>query len=354
MSKRKHLLESIANTIADYREGDVSRRTPQHVERWISQFPPEAQDEILGEVDQVLLKTYISRDDMTSFLHGLTTHSEFCHGDPKAFWKRANLLDIQQGGNSQREMLAMFGELLEQDLGIELADCGSNDGPFVYLDDGLFGGGRILQDLSTWIAKKAPAECDLHIVVAALHMLGQYYVNNKISELKTETKKKIKLSWWRIYEVENRRYFKNESDVLWPTKVPSDPLAKAYVQYMTEEEPKYNLELRSPGSVGKNQFFSSEKARILLEQQFLITGLQIREMCTNLPETARPLGSTLLKTFGFGSTIVTFRNCPNNCPLALWAGDPWHPLFPRSTNSDAFMKRLIESFQRGKARKGKA
>ncbi len=351
MSKRERLLKSIADTIADYREGDVPRRTPKHVEEWVCQFPEEAQDGILSEVNHLLSKTYISRDEMTSFLRGLATHGKFCHGDPKAFWKRANLLNIQQGGNSQREMLAIFGELLKQEVGVELADCGSNDGPFVYLDDGVFGGGRILQDLSTWIEKTAPEECEIRVVVAALHMLGKYYVDKKIGQLKTKTKKKINLSWWRIHEIENRRYFKRESDVLWPTKVPSGPLAEAYVRYMTEEEPKYKLELRSPGLVGKKKFFSSDEARILLEQQFLMAGLQIRDMCPHLPETARPLGATLLKTFGFGSTIVTFRNCPNNCPLALWVGDPWHPLFPRSTNTDAFLERLVESFRRRKARK---
>lgn len=352
MSKRKRLLKSIAETIADYREGDVPRRGPAEVEKWVSQFPEEVQDDILGEMDQLLSKTYISRKDMTSFLNGLATHEKFCDGNPKAFWKRANLLDIQQGGNSQREMLAMFGEILQQEVGLGPNDCGSDGGPFVYLDDGIFGGGRILKDLSAWVENTAPAECEVRIVVAALHTLDQYFVGKRIGELKTRTKKKISLSWWRIHEIENRRYFKNESDVLWPTEVPSGPLAEAYVRYITEEEPKYKVELRNGASVGKKKFFSSNKARTLLEQQFLIAGLEIRNKCPNLPETARPLGATLLKTFGFGSTIVTFRNCPNNCPLALWVGDPWYPLFPRSTNSDASVKRLLESFHRGKARKG--
>jgi hypothetical protein len=64
-------------------------------------------------------------------------------------------------------------------------------------------------------------------------------------------------------------------------------------------------------------------------------------MCPNLNKYQRPLGNMLLETLGFGSLIVTFRNCPNNAPLALWAGDPWHPLFPRTTNSDTSMKRFM-------------
>jgi len=344
-STRKELLASIADQIADYREGDVPRRTPETVECWVNQFSDTVQDGVLAEMNNLLGKTYISREKMTAFLHVLTTHSKFCGDDPKAFWKRANLLNIQQGGNSQREMLAMFGELLTQQVGLKPTDCGSTDGLFIYIDDGLFGGGRILGDISKWIQTEAPVEFELRIVVAVLHTLGNYYVDKELEKLKAKSKKKFKVSYWRIHTVENRRYYKNNSDVLWPTAVPAEPLAEAYVQYMTEEEPKYKLELRSPGSVGTNKFFSSDKSRILLEQEFLMAGLKIRKKCTSLPETARPLGATLLKTFGFGSTIVTFRNCPNNCPLAFWAGDPWYPLFPRSTNSDAFVKQLLKSLR---------
>ena len=51
-----------------------------------------------------------------------------------------------------------------------------------------------------------------------------------------------------------------------------------------------------------------------------------------LPEAIRPLGFSLMKTLGFGSPVVSFNNCPNTAPLALWAGDPWYPLFPRRAN----------------------
>jgi hypothetical protein len=80
------------------------------------------------------------------------------------------------------------------------------------------------------------------------------------------------------------------------------------------------------------KIFSSEEGRNLLEQQFLAKGTYIRTVCPLLNEYQRPLGNMLLETLGFGSTIVTFRNCPNNAPLVFWAEDPWHPLFYRKTN----------------------
>jgi len=350
VSKRKESIQSIADAVSDYREGDVPQRTPKIIEQWAAQFPDEAQDAILQEVAHALSHTYISRSDMTEFLRGLVTHEKFCGGDPPAFWKTANILDIQLGGNSQREMLAMFAGFLKQEIGIDLKGCGKDGGPFVYIDDGVFGGGRIANDLAKWIRDDAPEKCEVRIVVAALHTGGEYFAGKRIKEVRQATGKNVELSWWRIHEIENRKYFKDDSDVLWPTEVPNGALAKAYVEYLTEQPPKYALQLRTPGSVGKKKFFSSDEGRILLEQQFLVAGLNIRDMCYNLPETARPLGSTLLKTFGFGATVLTFRNCPNNCPLAFWAGDPWIPLFPRSTNSDAFLKRLLEALRAKRAK----
>lgn len=351
-STRKELLGSIADQVADYREGDVPRRTPDIVERWVRQFPDKEQDGILLELNHVLGECYISRNIMLKFLTGLMKSSELCGADPKEFWKQANILSIQQGGNSQRELLGVFGEILIHQHGLALTDCGSNGGPFIYIDDGLFGGGRVWQDIAQWVEHDAPKKCCLHIVVAVLHTGGEYFVKTRLDKLLAKTNKDIKVKYWRICTVENRKWKKNESDVLWPSAVPGGPLAEAYVHYMTQVEPKYALELRTPGSVGVLKFFSSDAGRIHLEQQFLAAGLEIRERCPNLSPTIRPLGATLLKTFGFGSTIVTFRNCANNCPPCLWAGDPWFPLFPRSTNTDAFMKRLFDTFKAGKGGKG--
>ena len=84
--------------------------------------------------------------------------------------------------------------------------------------------------------------------------------------------------------------------------------------------------------MGNSRIFSSEAGRDLLEQQLLQAGLQIKEERLYFKENYRPLGYTVLKTLGFGALLVTFRNCPNNCPLAFWADDPWYPLFPRKIN----------------------
>ncbi|MFP4027933.1 MAG: hypothetical protein ACLFWL_09090 [Candidatus Brocadiia bacterium] len=90
--------------------------------------------------------------------------------------------------------------------------------------------------------------------------------------------------------------------------------------------------------------FSSSERRTILEREFLLAGIKIRNWCQNPSRKMRPLGFAHLDCLGFGSLFVSYRNCPNNCPLAMWWGNPhglgfeaidrWYPLFPRKMNGD--------------------
>ena len=148
--------------------------------------------------------------------------------------------------------------------------------------------------------------------------------------------KSIDVHWWRSVELEDRKAHTTTSDVLRPVAIPDDEDVKAYVAAM-----RFPPHLRTAGHVGGSGIFSSDAGRQLLETEFLKAGVRIRQMCPHLNQYQRPLGNMILDTLGFGSLIVTFRNCPNNAPLALWAGDPWVPLFPRTTNSDTSMRRFM-------------
>jgi hypothetical protein len=160
-----------------------------------------------------------------------------------------------------------------------------------------------------------------------LHVGGKYYAKGKIDAAAKAAGKTITLTWWSSIGIEDRKININTSDVLRPTVIPNDAATQAYVAALG-----YAPALRAPGNVGEKGFFSSEQGRNLLEQEFLKTGVHIRSICPNLGPYQRPLGNMILKTTGFGSMIVTFRNVPNNTPLALWAGNPWYPLFARKTN----------------------
>ena len=328
MTERNDYLASIAATTADYRQGDLVAPTSAHVERWLNQFHAPVQLPILREMDHVLKQTYFSRKRTRNFLAKLFRTKKLVGDDSCAFWKGVKFLDIQGGGASQKEMLALFSKVLSKKCKFEVVNCGATPHAFVYLDDAIFTGNRVRNDLETWIAGNAPAKAEVHVVAIALHSGGQYYANQKIKQAAKAAGKRIDFEWWRSIELEDRKAYTARSDVLRPVAIPDDEGVRAYVTGMG-----YPPNLRRAGHVGGNGIFSGDAGRQLLEAEFLKAGVRIRQMCPQLNKYQRPLGNMLLDTLGFGSLIVTFRNCPNNAPLALWAGDPWYPLFQRTTNS---------------------
>jgi hypothetical protein len=299
-----------------------------HVGRWVDQFDPLIHGPLLTELDAVLKNTYVTRADVLKFLTKLCSNPDLAGVSPAAFWKQVNFLRVQGGGNSQREMLVLFGECLNAAFGINIDDCGSVGGPYVYLDDVLFSGNRVLNDLRNFAAS-APRSLKLHVILIALHRSGEWYAKSNIEKAFQEAGKALKLEIWRAATFENRKD-NQDVDVLRPTQLPPGRAMQDYVASMSNHAPL----LRAGAYLGsrKGGTFATAAGRELLEQEFLKAGLQIRSMCPNLKDNHRPLGYTPLKGLGFGSTIVTFRNCPNSCPLALWVGDPWYPLFPRKNN----------------------
>ena len=327
MKSKEDLLGSIVDTIKDYREGEIVAPTPERVDCWVQQFDAEVQVPLLAELDHVLKRTYFNRMTVLKFLAKLVTNADLAGSDVCTFWKNVHFLNNQGGGNSQRQMLRFFDAFLQRHCGFPINDCSKITDTFIYIDDAIFTGNRVLKDLDNWIQTEAPIKAKVHIITIALHRGGQFYIKNKISEKSALAKKDIKLYWWRCAEIEDRKAYINHTDVLRPRTIPTDPLVLGYISSL-----KYPLGLRTQDSIGEHGFFSSEHGRALLEQEMLKAGVKIRELCPSLNKYQRPLGNMILETLGFGSTIVTFRNCPNNAPLAFWAGHPWHPLFERKAN----------------------
>ena len=336
MTTRAELLESIAKTIADYRKGEIPQPSPEHVEKWVSQFQEEVQEPLLREMDNVVENWYFNRDWVVDFLSRQVKNEKLAGTSPCDFWEKANFLNIQKNGHSQEEMLEVFAEGLQAQCGLHIEGCKSDDGPYIYLDDALFSGFRVGDDLSTWLEQDAPEKGNVHILVIASHKFGEFQILKRLKEQAKESNKDIKFHCWRAVSFENRKIYSKNSEVLWPAVLPDDAALQAYMA----EKHKFPFEPRQPGGTYENEVFSSEESRQLLERELLLAGVRIRSFCQNPNPIMRPLGFSPFG-LGFGSLIVTFRNCPNNCPLALWWGNPeedessplskWYPLFPRKT-----------------------
>src|SRR5258708_11520602 len=135
MSERSDLLESIVDTIKDYRADEIAEPTAKHVDRWINQFSEDAQVGLLREVHHVFNETYLARDWMLRFLGRLVKNKKLAGEDACDFWAKAHFLQIQQRGLSQEEMLALFYERLGEGCGIASAKCGKTGGDYVCIDD---------------------------------------------------------------------------------------------------------------------------------------------------------------------------------------------------------------------------
>ena len=327
---REALLSSIALRIQDYRWGEWSGPSTAHVDRWVRQFDAGVQLGLLSELDHILDRLYISRATATVFLNQFATNPSITGGHPATFWRGVGFLNIQAGGTSQRDMLAEFDQILNINFGYGLSNCQPNSGVYVYLDDAIFSGTRLKNDMLKWL-QTAPDASLIHVVVMGLHRGGQWHAETKIKEHAEKLKKQINFTFWRCVELEDRRFYLEQADVLRPTAIPPDPEVQAYVNNLTNAG--FPPILRTQNELGQLRVFSTSEARNRLEQEMLVAGVRIRRMCPNLPESMRPLGFTGLRTLGFGSLLVTFRNCPNDCPLAFWVDAPWYPLFPRRTNA---------------------
>ncbi|APW45413.1 hypothetical protein RA876_02425 [Rhodoferax antarcticus] len=288
----------------------------------------------MAELDYAFDKTYFSKNEVANFFASQVKHKEIAGDNPCDFWRRANFLDIQEHGQSQGEILALFNDALIAHCGILVSDCGSDGGPFFYLDDVLFSGGRVGADLKAWIQNSAPVNATVHILVIGTHQLGEWQSIKGLKAAAEQAGKSIKFTCWAAIRFENRKAYKNKSEVLWPAAVPNNAAVGAYMALET----KFPFEPRQAGGVLENPVFSGEAGRQLLERELLLAGVKIRAGCQDPKRSMRPLGFSAFG-LGFGSTIVTYRNCPNNCPLALWWGDAtatsgamhWYPLLPRKT-----------------------
>lgn len=337
MTERTDLLGSIAQTISTYRQHERKppiSPTPDHVERWINQFTQQNQLGLLREFDHALRGTFITKETMTGFLTSQLRNKALVGTDAAAYWKSANFLKIQIDGQSQKEMLELFDECLKASFGFSTATCGSPGGDYIYLDDVIFSGGRVGSDLQAWIANKAPNNARVIVLVMVTHTLGEFQLGGNVAKAITASGKKIKVEYMRALELENRLKYRDESEVLWPCSLPNDKRVHDYVS----AETKYPFKPRTPTKDAHGPF-SSQEGRKLVEHELLIAGVHIRSK-GNVSPVNRPLGHGFFGV-GFGSMLTTYRNCPNNCPLAMWWGDPdekvgalaWYPLLPRKNYS---------------------
>ncbi|NEQ78126.1 MAG: hypothetical protein F6K23_37130 [Okeania sp. SIO2C9] len=340
MNDYQHLLQSIAKTIEDYRQGEIAPMTSDHVDRWVCQFEESDRLTILREMEQILKKYYVSRQTAKNIITRALTSNKIFGFNPGQVVLQTKFLNIQRKGDSQNDLLFLANEVTQSEYGISIQDCGKSPVAYVYLDDCLYSGNTALYDLKKWLPNAIRCTT-LHLIFLAAHTSGVDYLKQKFNSEAQRYGLSVDYKKW--YEFHNLPFQPEKFDGLWPTEVLGNQLVDAYIEKVMalSQEKQINPRLfrKVPTQRG---IFSSLAARKVVESAFLKAGAYI----VSLPKTPkfqmRPLGYEYLESLGFGAVFITYRNIANNCPLALWWGDSsfpqnhpfskWYPLFLRKAN----------------------
>lgn len=334
VSERNALVSSIAARLADYRDGQIPRINDARVLTWCNQFDEGDRPTILRETERILSKTYITRAIAQGYVKSLLRDARLVGADPEAFWKSVGFLRIQQTGASQVDMLALLDECLKAEFkGLTAESAASTNQTYLYLDDALFSGTRVKNDINTWAEANDVRDATVLVVCLAAYTGGEWHAKSTLQN--SLAARRVKVDFLPRFKLESRRSEARDASVLWLTSVPEND---AHVESWKATLRRQDWFVpRPPGGRASKSLFSSEESRHIIEQAFFKKGAYIYSLSGNPEEKMRPLGYSNLETPGFGATVTSYRNCPNNAPLVLWWGDPqaqaplsrWTPLLPR-------------------------
>jgi len=330
-------IKLLADKLEDYRVKDYLNPKEENIDKWLSQFTPKNQEIILDEMINIVDKLYITEQIVNDFLKGLVKNENLTGTNPTDFWGNVSLLNIQKNGNSQNKMVQKLVYYVKKELDINVSINCLEKPRLIYVDDFLFSGSKLYQDISNEFTNDSHGSID--IIYIGYYTYGKFNANKRLEE----NFPNITFKYLRIIELENRVHCINKSCVLWPT---SDLASNTNIQNFLGK--RHTQKFREPssgisgyGCIEQDNLFTSENNRQILEKEFTLAGLTIINKAMEQRwdmSSWKPLGFSSFNNLGFGSMILSYRNCPNNAPLCLWWGNwnsnsIWYPLFQRNTYS---------------------
>lgn len=293
---------------------------------WIEQFDRSSRVALLESLTRTLRRTFIRRTDIEAYFQESIANEDF--------WRNVYLVTPP---GYQGESGVIFTEVVrscvDQKFGIDLFEdyelCWLNDDNHVFVDDAVFTGNRVLKDYdSDWRSWKRVWETpnggtyerqlNLYVWTYLRHRSGEDWVRELLMEDAHRRGIAVSLTFRSKLVYEDRLDHADASDVLWPRHG-----ANGVDSVDSDEETR----ARRPGRFVATQVFDDVRIRDVLEDQLLSAGRDIISRFNNTIWTPLGLGR---QPFGFGSLSVSYRNCPNNAPLALWWSlQNWTALFPR-------------------------
>jgi hypothetical protein len=350
------LINSIHSELADYRADEENpdvQMSPDKIRLWINQFEEGLRIPILTELDNIFKKRYCSKKDIKSFLEAIVEKlsEDFKFSTPQELIRNSDFLNLQPVGKSQRIMLRLFDELIQEKYGLSLDDCGTISKRYsIYIDDILCTGLTMVSDIKEWSEQnfsanktngQAVADNSTTLVFAYVFIHEKNY-QKKVAEMRHKISNDVysKHKMYSLIEIENGVSQSSKIDLIFPLEEGQTDRVKEYQAEITNRvDQRANEkgwktgpnEFYRPVNLPTNEgFFTTVENRKIVENAFLQKGIQILNNANSQIPNMRALGYSLpsLKDFGFGALCFTWRNVPNNAPLVFWySGGGFTPLF---------------------------
>jgi len=348
----EELIKKIVNIISDYRRDDIGYTYNQeinelHIKQWINQFNPDDREFVLSELLFLLPKSYLTKEHTLRILANEfeTLRKDYSYNTIQEFLDETIFLDCQEEGKSQKVLLGFINQILIDNYGYTLADCGKkNIKNWIYFDDVLASGATFRNDIIGEIEKFGVEDfkkSNIRIIASfvIIHTWATSNVRFAI-EKSLNCKTNEFLKFYRVAEIENNpkiNYFnKNpEFNHLFPINSKLGEEVLEFIENSFDREygmRNADVAFRNPKLPQKEDFFSSPENRIRYESILLEKGFEIMKSIESLnAPSLRPLGMTppSYKTLGTGTHFFTWRNISNTCPIVFWWGtNDWYALFP--------------------------
>ena len=237
MNSQMHRLEeSIADKIKNYQKHlNNLELNDEHVDRWISQFPEDERIVVLTETDSLLAHNYIRKKSIKRFFDEIWSARDIIGTGSILEINKIQFLNIQREGNSQNRLVSLLEKYYLKKKGIMInRNNHSCTQKYIYLDDCMFTGFRLLKDIDYWLENLNPnSGTQLDIIFIGMYNRNFDYVNEKVKKKCSE--KSISINFYWMYSYNNDLKNTLPCDVLWPQYV-NDEHVNNYMQEMEQQK----------------------------------------------------------------------------------------------------------------------
>lgn len=310
-------IDRIAILIEDYGQGVFGKLDSNHVRKWLEQFDNH-HDVIAHETANILEKYYITEKNIKDFAEKIIVYMRDKLNDDFV------ILETQGQKKSQTLIVNIIKNNRIPSKFFDIKKINKN---VLYLDDFVFSGNTLQSDFKLWLSNNPNIQnITVHIATIGRY---EYPANSTIKYLNTLYEKRGII--FSIISVP--RFCLSDSFQLNENSLADEVI---YSHICTNLA---NAKI-FPRVRGGN-LISNNKHREMYETEMAKAGIRIIELCRYPNIVMKPLGYGYLG-LGFGSSLFSYRNCPNTAPLAFWWGNPnyndvnhpfrkWYPLMQRTS-----------------------